>query len=175
MAFFYDNCDYILYGIIGSGTTEVDCLVWEDFLLTTSNATRDAFLKALNQYILSTTYCVSGETCETIYNEKIYTDFYQGCYIEYATKYSVFWNMMKCEENKKIGVITETYGVPTMSGGILDIEVDVDYGDGSFDIVKAEEYQTMCAQFMCCIKNIMVLIMNENFEQSNMPEFNPIT
>lgn len=174
MAFFYDNCDYLIGGVIGSGTTEVDCTVWEDFLKITSNATRDAFIKAFIQYVYSATPCTSGETCNDVYDEKIYTDFWQGCYIEYATKYSIFWNMMMCEENKKIGVITETYGVPTIDGSTLDIDVDVDYGDGTFDLTIAEEYQDMSAQFMCCVQNVMVLIMGEEFEQSNMTEFDYI-
>ena len=83
--------------------------------------------------------------------------------------------MMLCEENKQTGIQTETIGVPTIGGEFIQIEYEVDYGDGSFDITIAEDYQTTEAEFMCCVQNVMVLIMNETFEQSTMPEFNQIT
>ena len=175
MAFFYDSCDYTNWGVYGTGTTEVDCVIWEDMRITAS-ATRDAFIKALNQYILASSPCVYGEDCESVFNEKIYTDFWQGCYIDFFNKYLLFWNMMICDgEDKKTGIVTEMIGVPTMGGGFIDIESEVDYGDGSFDITIAEDYQTTEAEFMCCIQNIMVLVMDEQFEQSTMPEFNQIT
>lgn len=175
MAFFYDGCDFIYAGIYGTGTTEVDCLVWGDMWLT-AMATRDGFIKALNEYIKSASPCVYGEDCESVFIEKIYTDFWQECYINFIKKFQVFWNMMICEgDDKQTGIQTETIGVPTIDGEIIQIEYEVDYGDGSFDITIAEEYQTTEAQFMCCIQNVMVLIMDEQFEQSTMPEFNQIT
>ena len=174
MAFFYDNCDYILADVFGTGTTEVDCVIWGD-METTANQTKDAFLKALKEYILAASPCVNGEDCESVFIEKIYTDFYQGCYIDFLKKYAVFWNMMRCEENKITGILTESTNVPTIDGIKITIEYVVDYGDGSFDITIAEEYQTTEAQFMCCIQNVMVLIMDETFQQSTMPEFNQIT
>jgi hypothetical protein len=174
MAFFYDNCDYIFAGVFGTGTTEVDCVAWED-MESTANQTKDAFLASLDGYILAASPCVHGEDCESVFIEKIYTDFYQGCYIDFLSKYSVFWNMMRCDENKITGVLTESTIVPTIDGSATTIEYVVDYGDGSFDITIAEEYQTTEAQFMCCIQNIMVLLMNESFEQSTMPDFNQIT
>jgi hypothetical protein len=174
MAFFYDGCDFINSGIYGTGTTEADCITWEDLNIT-ANQTRNAFLKALNEYIKSASPCVNGEDCESVFIEKIYTDFWEGCYIDFQKKYQVFWNMMFCEENKQTGIQTETIGVPTIDGEFIQIEYEVDYGDGSFDMTIAEEYQTTEAEFMCCIQNVMVLIMDEQFEQSTMTEFNQIT
>ena len=174
MAFFYDSCDYTNWGVYGTGTTEVDCVIWEDMRITAS-ATRDAFIKALNQYILASSPCVNGEDCESVFIDKIYTDFWQGCYIDFVKKYQVFWNMMICEENKITGIQNESVNVFTINGGTITVNYEVDYGDGSFDITIAEEYQTTEAEFMCCVQNVMVLIMDEQFEQSTMPEFNQIT
>jgi hypothetical protein len=176
MAFFYDNCDYTNFwgGVFGTGTTEVDCVIWENMEFE-ANQSKDIFIASLDGYILAASPCVHGEDCESVFIEKIYTDFYQGCYIDFLAKYSVFWNMMRCDENKITGVLTESTNVPTIDGSTTTIEYVVDYGDGSFDITIAEEYQTTEAQFMCCIQNIMVLLMNESFEQSTMPDFNQIT
>jgi len=174
MAFFYDNCDYINLGVYGTGTTEVDCVSWEDMSLT-ANATKDAFLKAFKEYIYASSPCINGEDCESVFIEKIYTDFWQGCFIDFQKKYKVFWNMMICEENKITGIQNESVNVPTIDGSTITVNYEVDYGDGSFDITIAEEYQTTEAQFMCCVQNIMVLVMDETFEQSTMPEFNQIT
>ena len=174
MGFFYDNCDYLLLGVFGTGTTEVDCMTWETMKIT-ANATKDAFLISLNDYIIAASPCVHGEDCESTFIEKIYIDFYQGCYIEFLKKYLVFWNMMMCEENKTTGVQTVFTDVPTIDGSLVTIEYEVDYGDGGFNMSIAEEYQTMEAQFMCCIQNIMVLLMNETFEGSTMSDFNQIT
>ena len=175
MAFFYDSCDYINSGIFGTGTTEASCSDWED-MWETAKATRDAFIKALSQYIVESSPCVYGEDCESVFNEKIYTDFWQGCYINFFNKFLLFWNMMICDgEDKKTGIVTEMIGVPTIDGEILEIEFEVDYGDGSFDITIAEDYQTTQAEFMCCVQNIMVLVMDEQFEQSTITEFNQIT
>jgi hypothetical protein len=173
MAFFYDICDYTNYNIIGSGTTEVDCTVWEDFMVTTSTQTQNAFIKVFNEYIKSATPCTSGETCNDVYDEKIYTDFWQGCYIDYLTQYKRFWNMMICEP--LTGIQTESVTVPLLTGGSISVNYNVDYGDGTFDLTIAEEYQTMTAQFMCCIQNVMVLIMGETFEQSTFTEFVQVT
>lgn len=175
MAFFYDGCDFINSGVYGTGTTEANCITWED-MWSIAKATRDAFIKALNEYILASSPCVYGEDCESVFNEKIYTDFWQGCYVDFYIQFLLFWNMMICDgEDKKTGVVTEIISVPTIDGDRLDIEIEVDYGDGSFDITIAEEYQTTEAEFMCCVQNVMVLIMDEQFEQSTMPEFNQIT
>ena len=174
MGFFYDNCDYLLLGVFGTGTTEVDCMTWETMKIT-ANATKDAFLISLNDYIIAASPCVHDEDCESTFIEKIYIDFYQGCYIEFLKKYLVFWNMMMCEENKTTGVQTVFTDVPTIDGSLVTIEYEVDYGDGGFNMLIAEEYQTMEAQFMCCIQNIMVLLMNETFEGSTMSDFNQIT
>ena len=174
MAFFYDNCDYSNLGIYGTGTTEVDCVTWED-MSSLANQTTNAFFKALNQTIIAASPCVYGEDCESVFDEKIYTDFWRGCYVNFIKKSLVFWNMMRCEENKLTGVQTDSVGLPTIEGGYDIVEFEVDYGDGGFDITIAEEYQTTEAEFMCCVQNVMVLIMDEQFEQSTMPEFNQIT
>lgn len=173
MAFFYDICDYLNYDAIGTGTTEVDCTVWDDFIKPTSNETRNAFIKAFSEYVKSATPCTSGETCNEVYDEKIYTDFWQGCYIDYLTQYDRFWNMMICEP--LTGVQTNSVTVPRLTGSPISINYNVDYGDGTFDLAIVEEYQTMVAQFMCCIQNVMSLIMGETFEQSEIPNFDPIT
>ena len=83
--------------------------------------------------------------------------------------------MMFCEESKIIGIQNESVNVPTIDESTITVNYEVDYGDGSFDITIAEEYQTTEAEFMCCVQNVMVLIMDEQFEQSTMPEFNQIT
>jgi len=174
MAFFYDNCDFFNSGVFGTGTTEADCVTWED-MSSTANQTRDAFLKALSQYIFAASPCVNGEECESVFDEKIYNDFWQGCYIDFLKKYQVFWNMMICEENKITGIQNESVNVPTIDESTITVNYEVDYGDGSFDITIAEEYQTTEAEFMCCVQNVMVLIMDEQFEQSTIPNFNQIT
>lgn len=173
MGFFYDNCDLYNMGVFGSGTTEISCLSWEELEITAIQ-TRDAFLKSLNLAIIAASPCVYGEECESVFDEKIYTDFWRGCYLNFLKKFLVFWNMMRCEENKMTGVQTESVGLPIIEGGYDEVEFEVDYGDGSFDITIAEEYQTTEAEFMCCVQNVMVLIMDEQFEQSTMPEFIPI-
>lgn len=173
MAFFFDNCDFINSGVYGTGTTEANCITWEDMEIIAFQ-TRTAFIKALNQTIIAASPCVYGEDCEPVFDEKIYTDFWQGCYIDLYTKSLVFWNMMRCEENKLTGIQTDSVTVPSIDG-YVEVEYEVDYGDGSFDMTIAEEYQTTEAEFMCCVQNVMVLIMDEQFEQSTMPEFNQIT
>lgn len=174
MAFFYDNCDFFNDGVYGTGTTELDCETWE-YVGSIANQTTNAFLKAFSEYIFAASPCVNGEDCESVFIEKIYTDFWQGCYIDFLKKYKVFWNMMFCEESKIIGIQNESVNVPTIDESTITVNYEVDYGDGSFDITIAEEYQTTEAEFMCCVQNVMVLIMDEQFEQSTMPEFNQIT
>jgi hypothetical protein len=174
MGFFYDNCDYINLGVFGTGTTEVDCVSW-GVMKTDADATKNAFIKAFKEYIYASSPCINGEECESVFDEKIYNDFWQGCYIDFLKKYQVFWNMMICEGDKITGVQTEYVDVPTIDSSTVTVEYEVDYGDGSFDITIAEEYQTTEAQFMCCVQNIMVLVMDETFEQSTIPGFNQIT
>lgn len=172
MAFFYEICDYLDSNIIGTGTTEVGCLFWDNMKLTATE-TKDAFYSALNNYIKSATKCTSDEPCNDIYEEKIYTDFWQGCYLDYMTLFFQFWNMMICEP--LTGVQTESVLVPLLVGGTTTVDITVDYGDGTFDTNIVEEYEAMSAQFMCCIQNVMTLVMGETFEQSEMPNFDPVT
>jgi hypothetical protein len=168
----YDICDYINNNIIGTGTTEVSCVIWEE-MFGTATATKSAFMKALYDYILSTTMCVSGETCEPIYEQKIYTDFYEGTYLDYHIKFRLFWNMFTCEP--LTGVQSEVILIPQFSGGSLPYNYDIDYGTGEFSMTIVEDYQQSEIDLMCTIKNIMVLIMGETFEQSEMTEFLQIT
>jgi hypothetical protein len=168
MGFFYDNCDYLNYGIIGVGTTESNCTTWED-MYTTATATKNAFFKAFSNYIDMTSVCISGEVCEPEFEQKIYIDFWKVCYLDYHKKYLVFWNMMTC--TPQTGVQNETLGVPNISGGEDTLSFTVDYGDGTFDLTIAEEYQTLEAELMCCVKNVMVLLMGETFDDSTMSQF----
>ena len=172
MAFFYDNCDYLSLGIIGTGTTESDCSTWE-IMYTTATETKNAFFKAFSNYIDNTSVCISEEPCEPEFEQKIYIDFWEVCYLDYHKKYLVFWNMMIC--TPQTGVQNETLIIPNISGGQDTLSFTVDYGDGTFDLTIAEEYQVLEAEVMCCVKNVMVLLMDEKFEQSTMPDFNQIT
>ena len=81
--------------------------------------------------------------------------------------------MMQC--SPQTGIQNESINLPTSGGTMVSYNYTVDYGDGSFDLTIAEEYQTMEAEFMCCIKNIMVLIMGETFEGTSYVNFNYIT
>lgn len=168
MGFFYDNCEYLNYGIIGVGTTESDCSTWE-FMYNTATATKNAFFKAFNAYVMASSECVLGEVCEPAFEQKIYNDFYSICYLNYHKKYLVFWNMMIC--TPQTGIQNETLSIPNISGGVDTLNFTVDYGDGSFDLTIAEEYQTLEAELMCCIKNVMVLLMGETFDDSTLSQF----
>lgn len=168
----YDICEYITYGVIGTGTTEQNCDDFAD-LRGTAIESRNSFIRSLKDYLLSTTLCVSDETCETIYQQKIYEDFFGGVYLEYQIKFNLFWNMFECDP--LIGVQTESIQIPTYGGGSYLHEYDIDYGNGEFDILIVEEYQQMSIDFMCAIKNIMVLVMGETFDQSSMTNFQQIT
>lgn len=167
-----DICDYLNGNIIGTGTTESDCTTWGDIYLYANNS-KNAFIQALKQFIYAATPCTSGETCGEVYQEKIYQDFWEGCFIDYHKKFQVFFNMMQC--SPQTGVQNESINLPTSGGTMVSYNYTVDYGDGSFDLTIAEEYQTMEAEFMCCIKNIMVLIMGETFEGTSYVNFNYIT
>lgn len=171
MAFFYDNCDYLSLGIIGVGTTESNCTTWED-MYTTANATKAAFFKAFNEYVNHSSKCVLGEVCESEFEQKIYNDFYRVCYLNYHKKYLVFWNMMIC--TPQTGIQNEMLSIPNINGGVDILNFTVDYGDGSFDLTIAEDYQTLEAELMCGIKNVMVLIMGETFDDSTFTQFNQI-
>ncbi len=170
---FYKGTEYYKMNNLQIPETIQESYLWEDFMVTTSTQTQNAFIKVFNEYIKSATPCTSGETCNDVYDEKIYTDFWQGCYIDYLTQYKRFWNMMICEP--LTGIQTESVTVPLLTGGSISVNYNVDYGDGTFDLTIAEEYQTMTAQFMCCIQNVMVLIMGETFEQSTFTEFVQVT
>ena len=167
-----DICDYLNGNIIGAGTTESDCTTWGDIYLYANNS-KNAFIQALKQFINAATPCTSGETCGEVYQEKIYQDFWEGCFIDYHKKFQVFFNMMQC--SPQTGVQNESINLPTSGGTMVSYNYTVDYGDGIFDLTIAEEYQTMEAEFMCCIKNIMVLIMGETFEGTSYVNFNYIT
>lgn len=168
MPFFYDNCNYLSADIIGTGTTESDCLTW-GVMFSTAEETKDAFFKAFQDYIIAGSVCVSGEPCEPEFEQKIYNDFYSVIYLNYHQKYLVFWNMMMC--TPQTGIQNETLSIPNINGGTDILNFTVDYGDGSFDITIAEDYQTSEAELMCGIKNVMSLLMGETFDDSTMTQF----
>jgi hypothetical protein len=41
----------------------------------------------------------------------------------------------------------------------------------SFDLTISEEYQTLEEELICCIKNVMVLIIGETFDDPNLSQF----
>jgi hypothetical protein len=61
--------------------------------------------------------------------------------------------------------------VPTIDGGLESINYVNDYGDGTFNTSIVNDYQDSLVKLMCDIKNIMVLLMDETFEQSTFTEF----
>jgi hypothetical protein len=81
--------------------------------------------------------------------------------------------MFTCEP--LTGVQSEVILIPQFSGGSLPYNYDIDYGTGEFSMTIVEDYQQSEIDLMCTIKNIMVLIMGETFEQSEMTEFLQIT
>jgi hypothetical protein len=171
MAFFYDICDYLNNNVIGSGTTEVDCTEWGDMFLF-ADATRGAFINSFKGYVYGSSPCISGETCSSVFDTKIYTDFFRGTYIDYYKKFLVFWNMMMC--SPVTGVQSESLTLPKIDGTSEVVSFDVDYGDGSFSPTIVREYQALSVTLECEIKNIMVLVMNETFQQSTLTDFYPI-
>jgi len=175
MAFFFDICDYLGSNMIGVDTIEANCVNFED-MASTARETRNAYVKALNQYIKSVTTCDVDGTCDSIIQEKIYTDFWQGTFIDFYTKFDIFWNMLFCDGiDKKTGLEYQSMRLPTIGGGDdIDFDYVVDYGDGSFNMSNVIAYQDSMVKFMCDIKNIMVLIMGETFEETTFTEFYPI-
>lgn len=166
-----DICDYLYSHMIGTSTVEANCVNFED-MGTTARATRDAYDKALYEYIKNVIPCVIGETCESIIQEKVFIDFYQGSFIDFRSKFATFWNMFECVPIT--GIENRTQTVPKINGESEDIDYVVDFGDGTFKKSIVEEYQESATKFMCDVKNIMVLLMGETFDDSTFTDFFPI-
>ena len=171
MAFFFDICDFTNTNIIGENTVEVDCLTWED-MQQTSLQTSNVYFKNFNDYISTTIPCIMDTPCESIIQEKVFIDFYQETYIDFLSKSEVFWNMFVC--SPLTGTENMSTNVPIIDGDTELINYVNDYGDGTFNTSIVNDYQDSLVKLMCDIKNIMVLLMDETFEQSTFTEFYPI-
>ena len=171
MAFFFDICDDLNSNVFGEGTIEVSCSVWED-LETTTIASRNLYLNNFRNYIFSTIPCIIGTPCESIIQEKVFIDFYQGTLIDFWSKFEVFWNMFVC--SPLTGTENMSISVPKIDGDTELINYVNDYGDGTFNTSIVNDYQDSLVKLTCDIKNIMVLLMDETFEQSTFTEFYPI-
>lgn len=131
--YFYDLEDYYTSRIIGDYNTKY-VSDWED-IAGTARETRNAYLKAFNEWYLTSTYCFNEDKLNESkpYYELLRTETYpyQGpLVIEFMDKFDIFISMMQGINNPPsytAETITTTYGTVLWSGSCFDNSVYTDY------------------------------------------------
>lgn len=192
--YFFDPTDYI--GTCFFGPNSVQSGDPEDGW-TTFRATRDAWLKATNEHVLSYTACATcSSTIIGVVDVEIsnafddYVDYLSSA--EYNTVYAKFYNMIPAlyryptstvaEHNAAIGcpdpmpvnyinIVSEGCiftGFHTIYG------TSTDFGDGEWNFEFFENFVNILIQSDCLFKKYFNLTTNNLSKESEMTNFNQI-
>ena len=184
----FDISDYITWGFAGceaSRSIPITDLNWEDAYVT-YNATRDAHLKAVYEYFLSswtmryswTNDDVQHLTCYTesdnnAISNQFYEDYLDFVFLQLKSG-QIFWNSLLAPTSfmKETGVVSYTFRrvIPNNPPGYIDIPYTIDYAP--YQTVSKElylEYRTNLENMMQSLKAVMKINDNNDFPTFIIP------
>ncbi len=91
----FDLEDYVTGGVIGPDAECVTCETWED-MAGTARATRDAWIKSVNEWYNASVCCITDSQCEKAVKNmwEEFLNFYQNYYVNVWEK---FWDSLSCD------------------------------------------------------------------------------